>query len=938
MGGGGGARFLPFLLACWCCCYGARVAWAQEARHTLWLGGGGPATELEPPAASSAAAALVEDPAGLEFFAGVLQRPLLEIDQPTPGQVLNRDELEVSLHVEGYNFPSKLRDSNICLTLVASSTADDNVFEKCFPQSSSVLHFQVGGLVPGQDYVLQATMSERLHVIAVSVRRFRVGGVLFGPLAAYKSEAESSVAVEPVSIQAALAVALARHQAGASEEAEEIYRQVIGEDPHHSDALHLLAIALYQKGDAMGALPHIEKALSLEQEQSASPNFRNTLGECLRALGRLEEAEKQYEKALELSGGNFPLATFNLGLAKQEMGQRRAALTLYGEVLQGEAGVSADMLLEASIRQCDLLSAAGEQRGGSCWRDAAARFPHDWQVMNEYGNALMQAGRLAEAAQAYEQAWLRGRLPAAELNFAVALELLGDTSNALAHFSSVLQTVRDQGLPASHVLVKMATVLPRLIPEEEELVSLRRELENRLDSLLALEWGGSAPTDSSQPLHHGFTLGWHWAFHGRGNASLNSKLSRVYLSFCPPLATGAFTRGSAAESPTQNAAILGSQQARHDVIRVGFLSRFFRGHHPVARMSEGIIARLPRDRFEVLVFSIQEEGAGWAGDPTHDRIVAAADAAHHLSTDDLVGGAHTVRAQKLHILIYPELGMDPTAYFLAFQRLAPIQVVWWGGLDTSGIPSLDYFVSSSLVEPSGAQRHYSEELFLMKGLGMWVDRPVLPERPMDIRGAMAEQLQLPSGYRIYLSPHPLHELHPAFARTARRIVQRDPLGYLLANGAQPEARDRVWGEILPGDRILFYQVSGEEEQLALYRTADVTLDAFPAGGMSVCLQSLAMGTPVITLPGETLAGRLCQAMLLKIGARDCIAESEADYVSTALQLAHGGAIREGMRARIQDTSFRLFHDSTAIPDWVSFLESIWAKARASEERKEVLVA
>jgi predicted O-linked N-acetylglucosamine transferase (SPINDLY family) len=46
--------------------------------------------------------------------------------------------------------------------------------------------------------------------------------------------------------------------------------------------------------------------------------------------------------------------------------------------------------------------------------------------------------------------------------------------------------------------------------------------------------------------------------------------------------------------------------------------------------------------------------------------------------------AEMLRRQRLDVLVYPEVGLDPVAYFLAFSRLAPVQAVWWGHPDTTG--------------------------------------------------------------------------------------------------------------------------------------------------------------------------------------------------------------------------------------------------------------
>ena len=59
-----------------------------------------------------------------------------------------------------------------------------------------------------------------------------------------------------------------------------------------------------------------------------------------------------------------------------------------------------------------------------------------------------------------------------------------------------------------------------------------------------------------------------------------------------------------------------------------------------------------------------------------------------------------IRAERVDVLVYPELGIDPVTYFLAFGRLAPAQAAWWGGHpDTSGIPAIDYFIGMQTPFP-----------------------------------------------------------------------------------------------------------------------------------------------------------------------------------------------------------------------------------------------
>ena len=53
--------------------------------------------------------------------------------------------------------------------------------------------------------------------------------------------------------------------------------------------------------------------------------------------------------------------------------------------------------------------------------------------------------------------------------------------------------------------------------------------------------------------------------------------------------------------------------------------------------------------------------------------------------------------------------MCQTQYKIAFHRIAPIQINTFGHSDTSGLPNIDYFISSKYFEPSN-----SEKIFIVK--------------------------------------------------------------------------------------------------------------------------------------------------------------------------------------------------------------------------------
>ena len=171
--------------------------------------------------------------------------------------------------------------------------------------------------------LIPPSSSIRSNALAVSVRSFRVGGVSLSsqvttnhekPTTGHQKKGKKSKGqrngskgsgkngnddgTPVVTIQTALQLAVEQHNTGNNLAAEQIYRQIVEQHPQHSDALHLLGLVLYQKGDAASAIAYIERAIHTNGTFAA---FHNTMGECLRSVGRLADAIKHYNRALTIA-------------------------------------------------------------------------------------------------------------------------------------------------------------------------------------------------------------------------------------------------------------------------------------------------------------------------------------------------------------------------------------------------------------------------------------------------------------------------------------------------------------------------------------------------------------------------------------------------------------------------------------------------------------
>ena len=132
-------------------------------------------------------------------------------------------------------------------------------------------------------------------------------------------------------------------------------------------------------------------------------------------------------------------------------------------------------------------------------------------------------------------------------------------------------------------------------------------------------------------------------------------------------------------------------------IKIAFISEFLSQNHSVTRDRSGIIRNLSRDIYDIYIISFNEVNHEidlvkclWDSIPKENRII--------LKKYDVIKSQEFISSLKLDILIYCEIGMSLDSYFLSFSRLAPIQCNTWGHSDTSGIDSIDYYISSKLYE------------------------------------------------------------------------------------------------------------------------------------------------------------------------------------------------------------------------------------------------
>lgn len=549
-------------------------------------------------------------------------------------------------------------------------------------------------------------------------------------------------------------------------------------------------------------------------------------------------------------------------------------------------------------------SGAGDREQAiACWEKALALRPDEPTLLVMLGEAWTQQRNSEKAESNYRKAIAIAPDNAkAHTGLGMTLEIQGRVEEAAASFGRSLELMPNEGLR-----LRAGTLLPVVADTREELEAAHRDFEA---ALVRFESEDLTIADPYREV--GRMLSFLLAYHGKNDRHIQERLARLFLQVSPSL------EYVAPHCRPGKRKKLGAK------VRVGFVSRFFY-NHTVGRLMQGMIKMLSREHFSVTVFMLPRKT-----DDTSALIGKYADKAVTLP-GDIAAARETIGREKLDALVLSGVGMDPFIYFLSFARMAPVQCVTWGHPVTTGVPTMDYFISCKDMEVEGAQDHYSEKLVVLDSPSIHYARP-----RVDLSVASRQRFGLDRDAHLYICPQTMIKFHPDFDPFLAEILRRDEQGVLVLIEANHlywhDAVEARFRRFMPdvADRVRWIPHQKWSDFLRLIAVADVMLDTLHFGGGQTTLEAMAVGTPVVTLPGTLRRNRISNAYLKKIGVEECIARDAEDYVRIALKLGTDPEYRARVKAKIEARSGELFDDVGAVRELEAFLLEAVRESRARQ--------
>jgi protein O-GlcNAc transferase len=662
---------------------------------------------------------------------------------------------------------------------------------------------------------------------------------------------------------------------------------------HHDRAAVLIRLQRHQE-----VIAAYDAIIARDAHDTVALNNRG-LG--LLQLGRPREALASFDAATAIKAHDAEL-WHNRGLALSALQQIDAAVASYEKTL----AINPDHVL-ALINRGNLLAALNRTREAlTCYERALQIEPDNCSALNNCGKTLSDLNRPEAALACYDRAIAANpRIAVTHSNRGSLLNFLGRTEEAMQS----LQRARELEPAALEYAISTHLLLPVLPLTLEEIAASRTRYQAGIAALM------NAPGSLQEPGSKLTNWCFHLAYHNCNDRPIMESLCRLFRSRVPKL------NHTAPHVPGWRPSEVNGRR-----IRLGFLSEFF-VDHTIGRLYRGLLQHFDRSRFEVVLIHAPKArrdafSRGMEAGADQTLILPAALA----SQQALVGSA------QLDILFYPDIGMSASTYFLAYSRLAPIQMTSWGHPVTTGLETIDYFVSAKAVEPDDAQQHYTERLVRLDRMPCCYPAPPSPAQ-LPPRAALG----LPIAGTLYGCPQSLFKIHPDFDAVLADIATGDPTAHIifvegLCATWKQMLQDR-WRHTFPIllGRVVFLPRMTPDRFLDLLAHMDVLLDPLHFGSGNSMYEAMAIGTPIVTWAGNFMRGRIVAGAFRQMGLADApIARHLKDYAPLALALGQSPQRRRAMRQATVDAARReLFDDMRAVRELEGVLEKAIAMAGRS---------
>jgi predicted O-linked N-acetylglucosamine transferase (SPINDLY family) len=315
-------------------------------------------------------------------------------------------------------------------------------------------------------------------------------------------------------------------------------------------------------------------------------------------------------------------------------------------------------------------------------------------------------------------------------------------------------------------------------------------------------------------------------------------------------------------------------------IKLAFLSSDIRNNHSITGFLKTVVANVNKNKFELILFSnckINKE------DKTSKDFQKFFDEWININSLNDIEAINEIRKYNIDIII-DLMGLSSSNRIVLFKnRLAPIQILWLGYNNTSGLKEMDYLmVDPNLIEKNEA-KFYSEKLLFLPSIWNCHSGFISPRKethPPFIKNK----------YITFGSFNNINKISDDVIDVWSKILKKTNNSRLILKSSQTLAYENLKQKFKKKrvlDLITFLDRKNNfEDHIEEYKKIDVALDTFPYNGVTTSFEAIWMGIPLLTIKGFNPNSRAGVSINKNINMDYFIANNKDQYISKAIELSN----------------------------------------------------
>lgn len=698
----------------------------------------------------------------------------------------------------------------------------------------------------------------------------------------------------------------------------DILKEILGNNPNHYQALHQLALAMYRAGNYAEADEYASRALIQEPDNARSLLLASTI--CL-SLGNQKQASRLAQKVLELKLGWRRQASNLLAQAWidsiDSSSQHQALVeliklitTCQGDavrlevtcrlITETQAEEEYIRLSEASLHdqpdnfylrllRVRLLSSAG--RHDETFPDLYYLLsiePDSHEVLHSFAESLLSLKRWKEALQVC--------LGIAR-NCGTDFELLNQIGVCYRHLGKFRSAEK-----AYWRSIRLNPINPLIIGNLGELYFRYGDKSRSLELYTIALNINPLSTEVFYNKMLSYSVGTVDGLAGmRAEAALYWTLYKEVHSLGNDTLTT--TKRIISKAPNKDCQI---QQK----VRISFLSSDV-GDHCVSYFLTAYLRNFNKDAFQVDLILCDRRY-----EEKEKEICSYADNTISLAGLSEQKARELIQDQNYDVIIECNGYTGGSGISLLAERCAPIQCHYIGYHASTGLDTIDYFISDShILSPSVVEQLSEKPIMLDRA---WLAFASFEEFPQAKSIATSNRPLLGFfGNSTKITDVTLEYWSALFSKCKEAILVLKCLSYQDSFIIERVVKRIEEAGIDRGNIAIIQPTASWLEHVDYYNLIDYALDSTPWSSATTGFDALGMGVPLLAIEGKTIASRMSSSLVTHLGRTEWLATSPADYAQFGQTISH-----EFMQVREQKGKLQIEVQSSSLFDGLSLARSL----------------